>query len=103
MTQTITNYTTYDQAYYYADLKRLPRLLEEQRRSLIASLPTTDNPHLTAQIKHQLIESYLPLAKYLAIDLCPRSRCQRDLPDLIGQANLTVVEVIRPNRQVRRR
>src|SRR6266849_4487966 len=95
MTQTITNYTTYDQAYYYADLKRLPRLSEEQRRHLMTSLPTADdNPHLTAQIKQQLIESYLPLAKYFAIALCPRSRYHRDLPDLIGEANLAVVEVI---------
>ncbi len=91
MTQTITNYTTYDQAHYYADLKRLPRLSEEQRRHLITSIATTDNP---TQIKQQLIESYLPLAKYFAIDLCPKSRYQRDLPDLIGVANLTVVEVI---------
>jgi hypothetical protein len=94
MTQTITNYTTYDQAYYYADLKRLPRLSEEERRYLMPSLPTADNPHLTAQIKQQLIESYLPLAKYFAIALCPRSRYHRDLPDLIGEANLAVVEVI---------
>jgi RNA polymerase sigma factor (sigma-70 family) len=94
MTQTITNYTTYDQAYYYADLKRLPRLSEEQRRHLVTSLPTADNPHLTAQIKQQLIESYLPLAKYFAIALCPKSLSHRDLPDLIGEANLTVVEVI---------
>ena len=91
MATIITNYTTYDQAYYYADLKRLPRLSEEQRRSLMTSLPTADNP---TQIKQQLIESYLPLAKYFAIDLCPKSRYHRDLPDLIGEANLTVVEVM---------
>ena len=94
MTQTITNYTTYDQAYYYADLKRLPRLSEEERRHLMTSLPTANDPHLADQIKHRLIESYLPLAKYFAIDLCPKSRYHRDLPDLIGEANLTVVEVI---------
>jgi len=90
----MTNYTTYDQAYYYADLKRLPRLSEEARRHLMTSVAIADNPHLTAQIKRQLIESYLPLAKYLAIDLCPTSCYRRDLPDLIGVANLTVVEVI---------
>jgi RNA polymerase sigma factor (sigma-70 family) len=87
----MTHYTTYDQAYYYADLKRLPRLSEKQRRHLMTSLPTANNP---TQIKHQLIESYLPLAKYFAIDLCPKSRYHRDLPDLIGEANLTVVEII---------
>ena len=89
-----TNYTTYDQAYYYADLKRLPRLSEEDRRLLVTSLPTADNPDLITHIKQHLIESYLPLAKHYAIDLCPNSRYQRDLPDLIGVANLTVVEVI---------
>ena len=94
MTTPITNYTTYDQAYYYADLKRLPRLSEEERRHLITSMQTAEGPHLTTQIKHHLIESYLPLAKYFAIDLCPKSRYQHDLPDLIGVANLTVVEVI---------
>ena len=41
-----------------------------------------------------MIESYLPLAKYFAIDLCPKSRYQHNLPDLIDEANLTVVEVI---------
>jgi len=94
MPQTITNYTTHDQAYYYADLKRLPRLSEEERRHLITSLPTADNPHLNTQIKHQLIESYLPLAKYFAIALCPKPCYHHNLPDLIGEANLTVVEVI---------
>jgi RNA polymerase sigma factor (sigma-70 family) len=91
MTQPITNYTTYDQAYYYADLKRLPRLSEEQRRHLITSLPTADHP---THLKQHLIESYLHFAKHYAIELCPTSRYHRDLPDLIGIANLTVVEVI---------
>ena len=79
MTQPITNYTTYDQAHYYADLKRLPHLSEEERRHLMTGLPTADDPQLNVQIKHQLIESYLPLAKYFAIDLCPKSRYHRDL------------------------
>jgi hypothetical protein len=78
-----TNYTTYDQAYYYADLKGLPRFSEEDRRSLITSLPTADNH---AQIKQCLMESYLHFAKHYAIDLCPKSRYHRDLPDLIGIA-----------------
>jgi RNA polymerase sigma factor (sigma-70 family) len=91
MTQPITNYTTYDQAYYYADLKRLPRLSEEERRHLITSLPTADDP---TRIKQHLIESYLHFAKHYAIDLCHHSRYHRDLPDLIGIANLTVVEVL---------
>jgi RNA polymerase sigma factor (sigma-70 family) len=91
MTPPITNYTTYDQAYYYADLKGLPHLSEGDRHSLITRLPTADNP---AQIKQRLMESYLHFAKHFAIDLCYQSRYHRDLPDLIGIANLTVVEVI---------
>src|SRR5258708_4558582 len=94
MTTPITNYTTYDQAYYYADLKRLPRLSEEERRHLITSMQIAEGPHLTTQIKHHLIESYLPLAKYFAIDLCPKSRYQHDLPERSGVAKLTVGEVI---------
>jgi hypothetical protein len=91
MATTITNYTTYDQAYYYADLKGLPRLSEEDRRSLVTRLLTADNP---AQIKQHLMGSYLHFAKHYAIELCPTSRYHRDLPDLIGIANLTVVEVL---------
>src|SRR6266567_68397 len=91
MTLLITNYSTYDQAYYYADLKSLPHLSEEDRRSLIIRLPTTDNP---THLKQHLIESYLHFARHYAIDLCPMSRYHRDLPDLIGIANLTMVEVI---------
>ena len=90
----ITNYTTYDQAYYYADLNRLPRLSDEQRRHLMNGLLTADTPQLTTQIRQRLIESYLPFAKSFALALCPPSRYHRDLPDLIGQANLTVVEVL---------
>jgi RNA polymerase sigma factor (sigma-70 family) len=91
LTQPITNYTTYDQAYYYADLKRLPRLSEEGRRSLITRLPTADDP---THLKQQLMESCLYFAKHYAIELCPHSRYHRDLPDLIGIANLTVVEIL---------
>ena len=69
----ITNYTAYDQAYYHADLKRLPRLSEEDRRHLMTTLLTADNPDLTAQVKQQLMESYLHFAKHYAIDLCPQS------------------------------
>lgn len=88
-----TNYTTYDVAYYYADLKRVPRLSEEQRRHLLtshATIPPT--PEETMQIKHALIESYLPLATSLTIALFPH--CHDRFADLIGEANLTVVEVI---------
>ena len=86
-----TNYTTYDQAYYYADVKRLPHLSDAQRHHLLTMLPAAENP---TPIKEQLIESYLLFATSLAIALCPKSRAHHDLPDLIGEANLTVVEVI---------
>src|SRR6266568_422479 len=94
MIQPITNYTTYDQAYYYADLRGLPRLSETDRQSLIADLSAAGNPRQITQIKQQLMESYLHFAKHYAIDLCHQSCYHRDLPDLIGIANLTVVEVI---------
>lgn len=94
MTHLMTHYTTYDQAYYYADLKRLPRLSEAQRRSLLSQLSTAASPSLRASLTEQLVESYLPFATAIVIQLCPLSRFQRDLPDLIGVANLTVVEVL---------
>ncbi len=95
MTQPITNYMTYDQAYYYADLKRLPRLSREERQHLVTTLaeafPTTlPEP----QLKQQLIESYLPFAKHLAITLCPPTLYRRLLPELIGSVNLAVVEAV---------
>src|SRR5260370_3964469 len=46
------------------------------------------------QVKHQLIESYLPFAKHLAITLCPPTLYQRLLPELIGAVNLAVVEAV---------
>jgi RNA polymerase sigma factor (sigma-70 family) len=91
----ITNYTTYDLAYYYADLKRLPRLSREDRQSLVIGMPGAHfSPALfqETQVKHRLIEGYLPFAKHLAITLCPPSLYHRLLPDLIGAVNLTVVE-----------
>jgi RNA polymerase sigma factor (sigma-70 family) len=98
MTTPITNYTTYDLAYYYADLKRLPRLAREERQHLLAGLsgvPTS--PALSqggTQVKQRLIESYLPFAKQLAITLCPPTLYQRLLPELIGAVNLAVVEAV---------
>src|SRR5260221_852698 len=92
---TITNYTTYDLDYYYADLKRLPRLSPEERRQLItlaSAAPTRPALSQGTQVKQQLIEGYLPFAKHLAITLCPPTLYQRLLPDLIGAVNLAVVE-----------
>lgn len=95
MATIITNYTTYDLAYYYADLKQLPRLSREDRQSLVTGL---SGAHLSpallqdTPVKQQLIESYLPFAKHLATTLCPPALYRRLLPDLIGAVNLAVVE-----------
>ena len=95
MTTTITNYTTYDLEYYYADLKRLPRLSREERQCLVTGMSGAQvSPAMPreTQVKHQLIEGYLPFAKHLAITLCPPTLYHRLLPDLIGAVNLAVVE-----------
>jgi RNA polymerase sigma factor (sigma-70 family) len=97
MTTPITNYTTYDLAYYYADLKRLPRLSREDRQALVTGIADAHiSPALfqDARVKHRLIEGYLPFAKHLAITLCPPPLYHRLLPELIGAANLTVVEAM---------
>lgn len=96
MPQVITNYTTYDLAYFYADLKCMPRLPDAERHSTLA-LPTAQLPCSTGylddtQARHRLIEGHLRLAKYLAIELCPPAQYHRLLPDLIGAANLALVE-----------
>jgi RNA polymerase sigma factor (sigma-70 family) len=93
MTTLITSYTTYDQAYYYADLNRIPRLTEQARQDLLTRLPTTRSQDGMTEAQQQLIESYLPLANRIAIDLCPRF-VHRCLPDLIGAASLALVELI---------
>jgi RNA polymerase sigma factor (sigma-70 family) len=92
---TITNYTTYDLEYYYADLRRLPRLSRDERQSLVTGMSGAHiSPAISqeTQVKHRLIEGYLAFAKHLAITLCPPSLYQRRLPDLIGAVNLVVVE-----------
>lgn len=95
MATPITNYTTYDLAYYYADLMQLPRFSNEERQRLVSSLsPSSPLFPETLSVKHQLIESYLPLAKYFAIELCHHAHYHRRLPDLIGEANLTLVETV---------
>jgi RNA polymerase sigma factor (sigma-70 family) len=93
----ITNYTTYDLDYYYADLKRIPRISGEERRNLISStaaMPTCPALPQDSQVKHQLIGSYLHLAKHQAIVLCPPTQYHRLFPDLLGAANLAVVEAV---------
>ncbi len=96
MATIITNYTTYDLAYYYADTKRIPRLSKEEEQGLIASLAAaTAQPLPMQQItraKQRLIEGHLGLATCIAIDLCPRSRRAQFFPDLVQEANLALVQ-----------
>src|SRR5260370_34494611 len=96
MTTPITNYTTYDLAYYYADLKRLPRLSREERQGLVTRQSGAHTTPALSQddtgVKQRLIEIYLPFAKHLAITLCPLTLYKRLLPELIGAVNLAVVE-----------
>lgn len=89
-----TNYTTYDLAAYYADLKELARLTDEQRQGLRTALLVASTPEEATALKHQLIQSYLSFATRLALDLCPASRYQRWFPDLLAAANLILVETV---------
>ena len=95
MATILTNYTTYDMAYYYRDTKRLPRLSKEEERQLVASLAAPTPPALPAQqiahIKQRLIEGHLGLATCIAADLCPR-RCRDLYPDLVQEANLALIQ-----------
>ena len=76
MATILTNYTTYDMAYYYRDTKRLTRLSKEEEYTLIASLATPTSPSLpaqqTTQVKQRLIEGHLGLATCIAADLARR-------------------------------
>ncbi|MGH2493267.1 MAG: hypothetical protein ACRDIV_01020 [Ktedonobacteraceae bacterium] len=97
MTTVITNYTTYDLAYYYADLKSLLCLARDERQHLLTDLSQAHPLPATLpepRLKQQLIESYLPFAKHLAITLCPPTLYRRLLPELIGAVNLAVVEAV---------
>ena len=85
----ITNYTTYDLRYYYADTKRLPRLSKEEERQLVASLPLPTQQ--ITQVKQRLIEGHLGLATRIAADLCPR-RCRDLYADLVQEANLALIQ-----------
>jgi RNA polymerase sigma factor (sigma-70 family) len=95
MATIITNYTTYDMAYYYRDTKRLPRLSKAEERQLVASLAAPTSPSLPAQqmtqIKQRLIEGHLGLATCIAADLCPR-RCRDLYADLVQEANLGLIQ-----------
>ena len=95
MATILTNYTTYDMAYYYRDTKRLARLSKEEERQLVASLAAPTMPSLPArqitQVKQRLIEGHLGLATCIAADLCPR-RCRDLYADLVQEANLALIQ-----------
>jgi len=91
MATTLTDATTYGLACYYADLKRIAPLSDEERRHLVTCLATPHTPSAlqeAIQVKHRLIEDHLRLA----IALCPPACYHTLLPDLMSAANLAVVE-----------
>src|SRR5437762_1146400 len=83
----ITHYTTSDLDYYYADLKRLPRLTREERQQLLVQASQGER-----MVLNRLIEDHLSLATRIAIDRCPR-RGYRGFDDVIGDVCLTLVKV----------
>src|SRR5712692_10100888 len=82
---TITNYTTYDLAYYYADLCYIAFLTDEEQSRLIAATSPAA-PRLDIPARNRLIEAHLGLAKRIAIETCPPTAYQK-LPDIIGEVN----------------
>lgn len=91
-----THSTTYDLDNYYADLKRVPRLSDEQRLRLLRQAtgePDGNAPTTSLQVKHQIIESYLSFAVSVAIEQCSPQH-YTFLPDLMGEANLELVKAI---------
>lgn len=92
MTTITTHYTTQDQAYFYADLHRLPpRLSPEEQRALLASTPPTAS-HLDRQARNRLVEGHLGLATHIAIKECPSSRYSSSFPDILGEVFLALIQ-----------
>ncbi|HLG63670.1 MAG TPA: hypothetical protein VKY19_17140 [Ktedonosporobacter sp.] len=90
MTRITTNYTTHDLAYYYADLKRLPRLSPEGRQHLLVTLAQV--AAVAPQDHTRLIEDHLNLATHIVIDRCPPAY-YRVLPDILGEMALSLVSL----------
>src|ERR1700730_8700737 len=84
--QALTHYTTSDFDYYYADLKRLPRLTKEERQQLTHSATQRDS-----QAINRLIEGHLSLVTRIALERCPPTHYYQ-LPDIIGEVALTLVK-----------
>src|SRR5450756_1026076 len=83
--------TTHDLDDYYAQLKQIPRLSDEERHhhhllttlALSHQVRDTSSPDILQAARHRLIEGHLNLATYVAVQECPPSR-YRLLPDLVG-------------------
>jgi RNA polymerase sigma factor (sigma-70 family) len=93
-----THYTTHDLDDYYAQLKEIPRLSDEEQHELLTALDQSQRAQSTSalddtQARHRLIEGHLNLATYLAVHNCPPTR-YRLLPDLVGAVNLALVEAM---------
>jgi RNA polymerase sigma factor (sigma-70 family) len=94
--------TTHDLDDYYAQLKQIPRLSDEERHhhhvlttlALSHQVRDTSSPDILQAARHRLIEGHLNLATYVAVQECPPSR-YRLLPDLVGAVNLALVEAMR--------
>lgn len=87
-----TNYTTYDRAYYYADLKQMPLLSRTERDQLLAPYAHTTAP-LDIETRNALVEEHLRIANAVILRTCPHGH--HDLiPDMIGAVNLALVEIV---------
>ncbi len=87
----MTHYTTQDQAYFYADLHRLPRLSQEEQRALLASTPPTA-AHLDRAARNRLVEGHLGLATHIAIRECPPTYYSSSFPDVLSEVFLALIE-----------
>ncbi len=78
---------------YTCDLRRLPRLSDEERNHLVALLAEAGRvPSHAAQPAHErLIEGHLWLATVVAWECCPKER-RPLIPDLIQEASLCLVQ-----------
>ena len=87
----ITHYTTQDQAYFYADLHRLPRLTPEEQRAMLASTPPMAS-HLDRAARNRLVEGHLGLATHIAIRECPSSHYRSWFPDVLSEVFLALIQ-----------
>jgi RNA polymerase sigma factor (sigma-70 family) len=81
---------------YTCDLRRLPRLSDEERNHLVALLAEAQAGrvpfHVARQAQERLTEGHLWLATVVAWERCPKER-RSLLPDLIQEASLCLVQL----------